>query len=1105
MRCFLNAPLLLVLLFTAVESQAVDAERFLVRDGQPRAEIVISKSPQRSTRLAAHEFQKYIAKISGATLPIVNAATDTPIKVYIGRSQFTDDLGIDSDKLKYGAYQIKSGDDYLVLIGDDQDFEPIEPWARNNGDRASGKLQREWEAATGLPYGVPNGGMYKNRMRLPGHIGNPTGAETGKNEQLEIWGFDERGSFNAVCGFLRQLGVRWYLPGELGEVVPQSKTIALPKIDEVVRPDFDVRRFNVRFGTVPEDVSLWAMHLGMRDPNGLQVAHGMDTMTHLDSILDVHPEWFALYGGKRDIKKGERLNHLCYSNEELFEAAVKWARAQFDLYDYETVSIMPPDAYIAICQCPLCEGKDEPDRGSRGKLSNHVWDFVNRVAKEVGKTNPDKKILCCAYGANTDPPTNIDQLEPNVQVVIVGGRRPRSNLPEQRLPIQELRAGWVEKTNNPLLIFENYPFTDRGWYLPAFTAKSFVESVNATKGISRGEDIWLSFGRDFATKDIGFNHFQVYFTARSYWGGPDQDWEAMLDEYCQLFYGPAGDAMKDFFVYCEQNWQSMEKEKSKVDQALAMFAAAQSKVPENSVFAKRLALIDDFLNALRSKGEQLGRIRGPVPRLRMVWDAEDIVIDGNLDDEYWQNCPTAATCSFRELQTGRLPTFGTSVKSGWGRSGDLYFAIRCDDLTGEPPNIATTNNEDQAMWYGDVVEILLQTDSHDYYQLAVNPAGALVDLDRGASRSDWFRWESQAEVATKQHEDHWTIEIRIPVTEDENDPLNQVVGRKPSASLPWGINLCRQRVREHGTEYSAFSPTGANTFHNVMKFAHFYSGRSQQFEAAEPDDDYLQQRKYIESLIGKREYQKAIDFVEHLLSNQKPSDVQKCDALGMAAMAACRLDDFERADDLAAMAAIRDVGKTIQMQNLATQKEYAQIVDQFGDEDLSTWPFWNRGEALYVRGQALSDQGQGTKADSDLRAALRFTPDSRIQLAIWRSIGHNAEINLKDPDAALNAYQQITSATSNNGSAEYYYGVLAAHRLLTEQKRYTDALKTLELVDTSKLRGFWKGAMLLARARSLIDSGKLDAARETLREILQDESASQQHKNNAEALLENTQ
>ena len=102
---------------------------------------------------------------------------------------------------------------------------------------------------------------------------------------------------------------------------------------------------------------------------------------------------------------------------------------------------MPPDGYTAICQCELCEGKDTPERGYRGVLSDYVWDFVNRVAREVRKTHPDKMISNCAYGTYTLPPQNIDKLEPNVQVIIVGGRRPTNDRPEEREEIRKLLLG----------------------------------------------------------------------------------------------------------------------------------------------------------------------------------------------------------------------------------------------------------------------------------------------------------------------------------------------------------------------------------------------------------------------------------------------------------------------------------------------------------------------------------------------------------------------------------------------------------------------------------------------------------------------------------------
>ncbi len=492
----------------------------------------------------------------------------------------------------------------------------------------------------------------------------------------------------------------------------------------------------------------------------------------------------------------------------------------------------------AICQCEDCAGKDDPERATRGHLSDYVWDFVNCVAREVGKTHLEKRVLNCAYGAYTLPPRNLERLEPNVQVCIVGGRRPTADAPEQREELRQLRAEWATKTSHPLLVFENYPFTDRGWYLPSFQARLF--------------------GADFATRAIGFNHFQVYFTARMYWGGPEADAEAMLREYCRLFYGPAEREMLAFFDHCEVHWAAMEKDKPLADEALALFDAAKAKAPEGSAYAGRLALIDAYLDGLRRKSVQLGQLRGPVPVLRLVNEASsEIVVDGSLDEAYWQNTPVSATGRLRELQTGRAPVYGTSFQAGW-RGGSLYLAIRCDEAPGESLNIGTTRKDDPALWYGDCVEILIETEARSYYQIAVNPAGAVADLDRSASRDSWFSWDAQAEVATRVADDHWIVEIRIPVTRDENDPLHQVIGAKPTQSLPWHINLCRQRVREDGAEHSAFSPTGAADFHHPMTFARFYDGRSRTFEAAELKDDFLAACRAAEELVRGRRHEEAL-------------------------------------------------------------------------------------------------------------------------------------------------------------------------------------------------------------------------------------------------------
>jgi len=995
------------------------AQPLLVENGQPRAEIVISEKPTRMQRVAVHEFRQQIEKISGAKLPIVTQPSGNAVKVFIGAS---DSCPVKAEGLEDGAYRIASGADWLVLIGDDADFEPAGPFARNNSDIP--RAQAEWEKIVGAPYGLPNPGLYKHRTKI-----------TLDGETLEVWGLDERGSFNAVTAFLQRLGTRWYLPGELGEVLPTMKTIELPKLDETVRPDFALRQFNFRFATCGPATALWAMRLGIRNDERLQIAHGMANMTNRQAVFAAHPDWFAIYGGKPDFKPGDSKCQLCYSNDELFRETVRYARALLDTFHFESVSIMPPDGYTSICQCEKCQGKDSTERNERGLLSDYVWDFVNRVAKEIGKTHPNAKVLNCAYGTYTLPPLKIDKLESNVLVGIVGGRRPINKggvKTEGESAPEALRAAWATKTANPIINFENYPFTDRGWYLPSFTADSLGDTVKATKGMSQGEDIWLTIRNDFDKVGVGFNHFLVYFTARAYWSGHEP--EAALREYCRLFYGPAETEMLSFFTVCEANWKVMDEDKTKADEVLALFDKAKAKAAATSVFGKRIALIDDFLKGLRMKSQQLGQKRGPVPTVRLVGDAQDIIIDGKLDDEYWQNCPAAATGRFRELQTGRVPTFGTTFKAGW-QGSSVVFAIRCDERRGEKPNITTTRDDDAALWHGDAIEIELATETHSYYQIAISPSGHLVDLDRGAPRDRWFTWDSKAEVATQIADDHWTVEIRIPVTQDENDPLHQVIGRKPTQSLPWHINLCRQRIREDGQEHSALSPTGIEGFHEPTKFAHFYAGKSHVFDADPSVTDFV---------IGYRDAtqkRKAAGFIA--LAEGKFTDFQKSAALEQAAL---------RDKSVIERIPLAVVKKAAQMRSLPAP----EVIAQFGSEDITQWPFWKRGDGFHHRGHAYFIVKNGEKAEADLSAALEWIGDLRQRESTLLTQAQNRETNLKNDEAAQQAFEAILEGKTRFGGADEYFALQGIARIQTRRGQFDEALKTLHRAEPDKLQGVWK-------------------------------------------------
>src|SRR5258706_488832 len=193
-------------------ADSFSAETFLVKDGQARAEIVIGEKPARTVKLAATELQTYLEKISGAKLPIATAPTGGDVlPIYVGRSAQTDRLKLTDEGLKHGAFRIVSGEKWFALFGRDRDFVPREPWPRNAKDNE--RVSREWDAMTGETWGLDTNliQLYKQQ-----------------NKELDVWEQDERGSLNAVHEFLRGLGVRWYLPGEIGEIVPRLASIALP-------------------------------------------------------------------------------------------------------------------------------------------------------------------------------------------------------------------------------------------------------------------------------------------------------------------------------------------------------------------------------------------------------------------------------------------------------------------------------------------------------------------------------------------------------------------------------------------------------------------------------------------------------------------------------------------------------------------------------------------------------------------------------------------------------------------------------------------------------------------------------------------------------------
>jgi len=805
----------------ALLAAVASAETFIVRDGRPVAEIVISDKPTRMAKLATTELRTYIEKITGATLPITTTANEAvPVHVYVGRSTYTDRLNLTNEGLKHGAYRLACGPDWLALLGPDKEFEPVEPYARattrGSGGRAERvRIDREWDAITGETYSNPF------------HYVQPFWSE-----ELQVWEFDDAGTLNAVYDLLRGLGVRWYYPGELGEIVPKARNVALPAVDKVVRPDFALRKlgwWSKGLG-MTRDEDLWNLRLGINhgvDLIGLtQLCHGAKFVHLREEFKKAHPEYFALFNGKRALDHKGTQGAPCLSSEGFFRHHLKYARAVFDHYDEPLISIDVVDGYgRGLCQCELCAGKGAPERGWSGLMSDYVLGYVNRVAGELLKTHPNKMVSALSYGAYKLPPTNLDSFPPSLALWICQARKNYGD-PKTREQALRLRQDWLSKLPSKRLFIYDYYMESRpggAWEgVPVYFPRLISEDLRSLKGVGAGEyiDLYQPHDRSKLSYDyLAVTHLNVYVTTRLWWDA-DRDVDALLEDYYAKFYGPAREEMKAFIEYSERNWPRMRKDMGVIDKALDLVAAARAAAGDG-VYGKRVELAVTYVEPLKRLRAQLAKPRHGVPVARaLLRSSRDLKLDGRLDEKLWQ---TVRVYELSEIRTGRRPFCPTSVRVAWIDDA-LCLGITCRDPDMRNLNIGTTKKDDPNIWSGDVVEVLIETQFHAYYQIAVSPTGAVTDLDR-EKRLDTL-WSSGAEVATHHGPDGWTVEVRLPAAGEnakDIDALNGIAGKRPSEAYPWYVNVCRQRVRETETELTAWSPTGKPRFNVPQKFGKLYA------------------------------------------------------------------------------------------------------------------------------------------------------------------------------------------------------------------------------------------------------------------------------------------
>ncbi len=360
--------------------------------------------------------------------------------------------------------------------------------------------------------------------------------------------WNSRGTMYGTFDFLERVAdVRWLLPGEAGEDIPRTASLAAPEMDITQAPDFTIRSL-VQTGDRAhprtqrqQTVTQWLMHhrAGSTQMDGRKIYHSHWWPIFMpQDVLDAHPDWRAV--------NGDRLK-FCTSNEDAVAAFVEAVRAFIDKRpDRRFVSISPSDG-ANFCHCDRCEALVTKDPYGRRCTTPLVFKFYREVAARIAESHPDHRLAGYAYNNYMYPPPDTQPLPDNFWIVWAPLNYYGWGLikPVYRDEIASVAARWGELSGD--WMYHNYSTWMRsfnGAPMPIGVDILKLELPTVHRAGAKGAEIVGHNG-------WGYGAPSNYVLAKQMWD-VDSDVDALLSEWFTRAYGPAADTMRQLFDLIER-------------------------------------------------------------------------------------------------------------------------------------------------------------------------------------------------------------------------------------------------------------------------------------------------------------------------------------------------------------------------------------------------------------------------------------------------------------------------------------------------------------------------------------------------------------------------
>lgn len=481
----------------------------LVQRGRTAYAIYLDESAPGSVRTAAEDLQSYFRKVSGASPEIVIAARPPSSHlISLGDNAAAKAAGVSASDIPTDGFRMVTREGNIYILGPD----------------------------------TPDG-------------------------EVNTKGGVNKGTSNGVYTFIEDyLGVKWLMPGEIGEEYDEVKTISIPVLERMEYSPFDYR--------VTRGGGEWERYMKLGKVTPMEHGHSW-IQTVPASLYEKHPEWFAMRNGRR-VPPVEQYK-LETTNPELVQYFADRVMETFrNEPDRRWYSLSPSDSW-GWSESPesMALTETEPLTGQIA-VTGLILSFYNDVARIVGKEFPDHMLGGYIYGNYRYPPSREMKIEPNLAFNIPNG--PAYGFRLYRTSAMENWASGEPHTR-PLYIPEwselskKYGFDLYYYDLPITIVQSVglilppaPDILNVTfSGIAKygfkgayisGNSIWPVAGPG------------NYAIAKLFWN-PDLDAHDIIQDYCHAAYGrKAGDYMLQLFSFLDSAFSSYYNRNERVGWSL---------------------------------------------------------------------------------------------------------------------------------------------------------------------------------------------------------------------------------------------------------------------------------------------------------------------------------------------------------------------------------------------------------------------------------------------------------------------------------------------------------------------------------------------------------